>query len=105
MGHPLLAEPEFATFYFPKLMLLIGAAVRRVTRCTCSSTTVAAEIGAYLYLKSPRHRAARRAVSAGSPSPTAGFMLGHRAHTMYIVAGAVGRPFVLLAFRSSGGTR
>ncbi|HEX3595440.1 MAG TPA: hypothetical protein VHU80_10070, partial [Polyangiaceae bacterium] len=24
MGHPLLAEPEFATFYLPKLMLLLG---------------------------------------------------------------------------------
>ena len=95
MGHPLLAEPEFATFYLPKLLLLLGPPV-----VTYAAYLVlhylAAEIGAYLYL---RHIGIGRlgAVFGALAYAYAGFMLGHRAHTMYVCAGAWA-PFVLLSF-------
>lgn len=93
MGHPLLAEPEFETFYFPKLLLLVGSPVV-VYAAYLVLHYLAAELGAYLYLKSLG--IGRLGASFGALAYAyAGFMLGHRAHTMYVCAGAW-TPFVLL---------
>src|SRR5690242_1869694 len=51
MGHPLLAEPEFETFYFPKLLLLVGSPVVAYAAYLVFHYLVA-EIGAYAYMKS-----------------------------------------------------
>jgi hypothetical protein len=105
MGHPLLAEPEFATFYLPKLMLLLGQPFVAYAAYLVLHY-VAAEMGAYLYLKS-LGIGRLGAVFGALAFAYAGFMLGHRAHTMYVVAGAW-TPFVLLAFdraAARGGVR
>jgi hypothetical protein len=95
MGHPLLAEPEFATFYFPKLMLLIGPPVVAYAAYLVVHY-LAAEFGMYLYLK--RLGIGRLGCLFGALAYAyAGFMLGHRAHTMYVCAGAWA-PFALLLF-------
>src|SRR5689334_10913015 len=75
MGHPLLAEPEFATFYFPKLVMLLGTPVVMYSAYLVLHF-LAAEIGAYFYLKSlgiGRLGSVFGALSYGY----AGFMLGH----------------------------
>ncbi|HEX4334392.1 MAG TPA: hypothetical protein VH062_00685 [Polyangiaceae bacterium] len=103
MGHPLLAEPEFATFYLPKLLLLLGQPFVLYAAYLVLHY-LAAEGGAYLYLKSLGIGRAG-AVFGALAYAYAGFMLGHRAHTMYIVA-AAWTPFVLLAFdRAARGGR
>jgi hypothetical protein len=95
MGHPLWGEPEFATFYLPKLLLLVGSPVVAYASYLVLHY-LAAEFGAYLYLKS-LGIGRLGSVFGALAFAYAGFMLGHRAHTMYVSAGAWA-PFVLLAF-------
>jgi hypothetical protein len=93
MGHPLLGEPEFATFYLPKLALLVGSPVVAYAAYLVLHY-LAAEFGAYLYLGTLG--LGRSACVFGALAYAySGFMLGHRAHTMYVCAGAW-TPFVLL---------
>lgn len=95
MGHPLLGEPEFATFYLPKLLLLVGSPVVAYAAYLVLHF-LAAEFGAYLYLETFGFGRAARVFGALAYAYS-GFMLGHRAHTMYVCAGAW-TPFVLLLF-------
>lgn len=86
MGHPILGEPEFATFYLPKLLLLLGPPVVMYAAYLLLHYLVA-ELGAFLYLRSLG--LGRPAAVFGALSYAyAGFMLGHRAHTNYVCAGA-----------------
>ena len=86
LGTPLVDEPEFATFYLPRLMLLafspvLGFAIYVVLHY------VLAQASFYLYtrlLGVSRLGATFGALVYGF----SGFMLGHRGHTMYVVAGA-----------------
>jgi hypothetical protein len=95
MGHPILAEPEFATFYVPKLLLLLGPPMVTYAAYLVLHY-VAAEASAFFYL---RHLGIGPlgAVFGALAYAYAGFMLGHRAHTMYVCAGAWA-PLVLLLF-------
>lgn len=95
MGHPLLAEPEFATFYFPKLLLLLGTPVVAYAVYVVLHF-LAAEFGGYAYLRS-LGIGRTGAVFGALAYAYAGFMVGHRGHTMYVCAGAW-TPFVFLAF-------
>lgn len=95
MGQPLLAEPEFATFYPPKLLLLLGPPVVAYAAYVLLHY-LAAELGAYLYMKS-LGIGRTGAVFGALTYAYAGFMVGHRGHTMYVCAGAW-TPFVLLSF-------
>jgi hypothetical protein len=95
MGHPLLGEPEFASLYLPKLLLLVGPPVVAYAAYLVLHY-VMAEAGAYLYLRS-LGIGRLGGVFGALAYAYSGFMLGHRAHTMYVCAGAW-TPFVLLLF-------
>jgi hypothetical protein len=95
MGHPLLAEPEFATLYPPRLLLLLGPPVSAWAVYVLAHFLMA-EITAYAYLKTIG--CGRLGALFGALGYAyAGFMLGHRGHTMYLAAGAWA-PLVLLLF-------
>jgi len=95
MGHPLLAEPEFAVLYPPRLLLLLGPPVSAWALYVLGHFLMA-EITAYAYLRTIGCQRLG-ALFGALGYAYAGFMLGHRGHTMYLAAGAWA-PLVLLLF-------
>lgn len=101
MGMPLLAEPEAATFYLPRLLLLVlppalGYAVYILLHF------VMAQVSAYLYLRELRLSSPAATFGAIAYGFT-GFMLGHAGHTMYVVAGAWAPLFLYFLHRATTG--
>lgn len=101
MGMPLLAEPEAATFYLPRLLLLVlppalGYAVYVLLHF------VLAQVSAYLYLRELRLSSPAATFGAIAYGFT-GFMLGHAGHTMYVVAGAWAPLFLYFLHRATTG--
>lgn len=92
MGMPLLAEPEFATLYPPHFLLLLGPPLIAFTIYVLAHYVIA-ELGFYRYARVLGVSPAGALFGALAYAFT-GFMLGHRGHTMYVVAGAWA-PFVL----------
>jgi hypothetical protein len=86
LGTQLLEEPEFATFYLPRLVLLVLPPVTAFGVYVLAHY-VLAQIGIYAYARS-LELSRGAAVFGAFVYAFSGFMLGHRGHTMYLVAGA-----------------
>ncbi|HMJ10701.1 MAG TPA: hypothetical protein VK524_04800, partial [Polyangiaceae bacterium] len=86
LGTPLLEEPEFATFYLPRLVLLLFEPISGFALYVILHYALA-QAAMFLLL---------RVLGLGRPAAVfaalvygfVGFMIGHRGHTMYLVAGA-----------------
>ncbi|MGZ3417655.1 MAG: hypothetical protein ACXVEE_07305 [Polyangiales bacterium] len=101
MGMPLLAEPESATFYLPRLLLLLFPPATGYVVYVLLHF-VLAQIGAYLYLRLLELDRGPATVGAFVYG-FAGFMLGHAGHTMYVVAGAWAPLFLYFLHRATLG--
>ncbi|HEX4478425.1 MAG TPA: hypothetical protein VH142_25255 [Polyangiaceae bacterium] len=98
LGAPLLDEPEFGTFYLPRFVLLLFSPVTAFGVYVIGHF-VLAQSSFYLYLRSlDRSRAA--AVFGALAYGFSGFLLGHRGHTMYLVAGAWAPLFLFFVRRA-----
>ncbi len=86
LGTPLLEEPEFGTFYLPHLGLLVLPPVTAFAIYVLVHY-VLAQVSFFAYARSlDLSRGA--AVFGAFAYAFSGFMMGHRGHTMYLVAGA-----------------
>ncbi len=98
LGAPMLGEPEYATFYLPRLVLLIGRPLVAFTVYQLGHY-VLAQGGMYLYLRGLRVR--REAAVVGAlVYAFSGFMTAHRGHTLYLAAGAWAPVFLYFLHRS-----
>ena len=101
LGTQLLEEPEFATFYLPRLVLLAFSPVHAFAVYVIAHY-VLAQFASYAYARSlDLSRGA--AVFGALVYAYSGFMLGHRGHTMYLVAGAWAPLFLMFLRRLSLG--
>jgi hypothetical protein len=99
LGTPVLDEPEFATFYLPRLVLLALPLVTGFCLYVLAHY-VLAQAGFYAYARASgisRAGATFGALAYGY----SGFLLGHRGHTMYVAAGAWA-PWVLYFLARAG---
>ena len=101
MGMPLLGEPEAATFYLPRLLLLLFPPAAGYAAYVLLHF-VGAQATMYLYLRRLELLRAPATLGAVGYAFT-GFMLGHAGHTMYVVAGAWAPLFLYFVHRATVG--